>query len=140
MTRMTTLFAALACSSCGAPGGTGGSTSTEITVADHADPLTSTGQDVLCVLTLSKASAGIDSAALAVFAGLPGKTLTVMNFTVNDTNSNGSLDQGETMTIKEPGRNVFDASTVGQKVSVELNQKVDANAYRLLGSATWLAN
>ncbi len=138
MSRSKTLFlccAAVLCFHCGPPG-----RASEITLVDHADALTTTGQDVLFVITLSKATQSYESTALSVLAGLPGQSLTVMHFTLEDLNSNGKLDEGEKLTCKEPGGNVFDATTNGKSVNVSLNEKQASGTYIEIGSAIWSAN
>jgi hypothetical protein len=116
--------------------GPGGPERAEISVADHADALTTKEGDNLFVLTLAKASQPYPLTDVSVNAGLPGQTATQVNFTHQDTNADGKLDQGETLTCKEPIVNLFDPTTVGKAVSVSFVDKASGTAFQV-GSATW---
>ena len=90
----------------------------------------------LFTLTLSKAARAYGLAEISVNAGLPGQTATVVNFTLNDTNGNGKLDQGENLNCKEPPVNLFDSTSVGKAVSVSFTNQEDGTFFQI-GSGTW---
>ena len=127
-----TLLASLLFFHCGPPGGL-----TEATLADHADALTTAGTDNLFTITMKATSMPPVISKLSISAGLAGQTATVMNFAADDKNGNGSLDVGESVTIKEPGVNRFDATTVGTTIVVSFTEQQTGNLYTLLASLNW---
>lgn len=110
---------------------------TKVSVADQSAALTNNGDDVLFQLTLSEADAPISIADVNVHAGLPGQTATVVNFTHDDTNGDGKLDVGETLTTREPGVNLFDGTHVGKAFSVGFAEKDENGVWMTRASATW---
>lgn len=112
-----------------------------ISVADHADALTTAANDNLFTLTLTNASAPIAVADIIVSAGVAGQTATAVNFTHNDTNADGKLDVGESLSCKEPPLNLFDGTLAGKMVQVSLASKqANSSVLRSVASATWTAN
>jgi hypothetical protein len=109
---------------------------TEITVADHPTALTTNSGDTLFTLTLTKASKGYPLASISVIGGLPGQTLTVLNYTHADFDLDGELGEGEMLSVKEPVVNLFDSTTVGQAVTVSLDEDRQGTLYSL-DSTTW---
>jgi hypothetical protein len=107
-----------------------------VAVADHADALTTGAGDNLFTLTLSEATKDFPIADISVNAGLPGQTATVVNFTHNDLNGDGKLNKGESLSCKEPIVNLFDATTVGKPVKVDLAEKENGTFF-VIGGATW---
>lgn len=108
----------------------------DLAVADHADPLTSSSGDRLFTLTLSKAAQGYATSNLMVTAGQAGQTPTSVNFTLDDKNGNGQLDEGEALTCAEPPVNLFDATTVGKTLNVTLDEN-ESGSWVVIGSAQW---
>ena len=118
--------------------GSSGPEKAEISAADHADALTTAAGDNLFILTVTKAPGAYVLAAISVTAGLPGQTATVVNFTHGDLDGDGKLDQGETLSCKEPIANLFDASTVAQAVNVSIAEKENGTFFQI-ASTTWTA-
>ena len=110
---------------------------TEVAVADQSAALTNSGDDVLFQLTLAGADGPISIADVNVYAGLPGQTATVVNFTHDDGNNNGKLDVGETLTTREPGLNLFDGTHVGKAFNVGFSEKSENGMWMTKASATW---
>lgn len=109
-----------------------------ITVTDHTDALTSAANDNLFTLTLSKAPAPLAMADLLVTVGFPGQTTTAVNFTHNDTNGDGKLDVGESLSCKEPPLNLWDASVVGKTATISLDtRQSNSTVLRAIASAQW---
>jgi hypothetical protein len=106
---------------CGATS-TAGETTIEVT--DASANLTTSPGDALFSIKLTRAPKAYAPSALMIDAGITGTTSTVMLFTHNDTNANGLLDVGETLDCTEPQKNVFDETTVGKTVNVDLNERV----------------
>lgn len=132
MKRLFVAAAALCSFACGPmPVGT------RVAVTDHSAALTTAGDDVLFLLTLSEADAPIPIAQVNVYAGLAGQTATVVNFTHNDLNNDGKLDVGETLTTREPGVNLFDATSVGKPLNVGFSEKTEGGVWMTKASATW---
>jgi hypothetical protein len=111
--------------------------STTITITDHPDALTASGTDNLFILTLTKAPKSYVLSDLMVDANLPGQQAYAVNWDHNDTNGNGLLDVGESLTCKEPGVNLFDTTTVGKTVNVSLDEKLTTTSYQVVASGTW---
>ncbi|MHB8874526.1 MAG: hypothetical protein ACYC8T_12630 [Myxococcaceae bacterium] len=111
--------------------------STSVSVADQPAALTNAGDDVLFTLTLSIADAPLAIADVNVHAGLAGQTATVVNFTHDDKNSDGKLDPGETLTTREPGVNLFDASHVGKPINIGFSEKQASGMWMTRANATW---
>ncbi len=126
---LTMGFLAAACG--GGPGNT-----VKVTVADHGDALTAKAGDNLFTVTLTAADEAWPTRDLSVTAGLPGTTATVMNFTLDDKNADSKWGVGETLTVTEPVVNLFDPTTVGKVVNVDVSRKSNGIYYQL-GSASW---
>lgn len=131
MNRLFTAFSFLALGCGPLPMGT------EVAITDQAAALTNAGDDVLFQLTLSETDEPISLAAVNVYAGLPGQTATVVNFTHNDANSDGKLNVGETLTTREPGVNLFDATHVGKTFNVGFSLKSEGGVWVTKASAEW---
>lgn len=108
----------------------------ELAVVDHGDALSTGAGDKLFTLTLSTAEKSFSLNDISVNAGIPGQTPTVVEFIHTDTNGNGLLDPGETLSCSEPPVNLFDPSTLGKAVSVSFAERTDGMLFEL-GSATW---
>ncbi len=117
---------------CGPPG----PEKVESSAVDHADALTTAAGDNLFILTVTKAPKAYVLADISVTAGIPGQTATVVNFTHGDLNGDGKLDQGETLSCKEPVANLFDATTVGKAVNVAIAEKENGTFFQV-SSTTW---
>lgn len=110
---------------------------TTVAVSDQSAALTNAGDDVLFELTLSASDEAVSIADVNVYAGLPGQTATVVNFTHDDANSNGKLDVGEKLTTREPGVNLFDGTHVGKAFNVGFSEKSANGTWMTRASATW---
>lgn len=131
MSRIAIL--ALAFIACGPP-----IPQSSITLADHADALTTAANDNLFTLTLTASDEPLAVADILVSASLAGQTATAVNFTHNDTNANGKLDVGESLSCKEPPVNLFDATVVGKMVNVSLATKRSGSTVLVsVASAQW---
>ncbi|MSP63833.1 MAG: hypothetical protein EXR72_26505 [Myxococcales bacterium] len=120
---------------CGAPGDPGPQ-KVEIAVGDAPEALTNMASDKLFTLTLSKASKTYALIDLSIDASLPGQTAYALEFKLNDTNGDGLLGQGESLGCTEPPKDLFNATTVGKAVSVNIAEQRAGTFYRV-GSATW---
>jgi hypothetical protein len=125
----STLAFALSCvvSACGPM-----PTMVQISVVDHPDPLTTAAKDNLFTLSLNQGAPTFELADLLLSAGLPGQTATGVNFQLNDLNGDGKLGAGESLLATEPPLNLFDATLVGQDVSINLSEKKF-----VVGSTKW---
>jgi hypothetical protein len=110
---------------------------TKVAVTDQQAALTTAGDDVLFVLTLSDADEPFAISGVSIYAGLAGQTATVVNFTHDDTNKDGKLDVGETLTTREPGVNLFDSTHVGKEFNIGFSEKTASGTWTTKASATW---
>ena len=133
MNRLLPALAAVALFACGPL-----PAATVVAVADQPAALTSGGDDVLFQLTLSDADEPINVADIEIYAGLPGQTATVVNFTHQDTNNDGKLNVGETLTTREPGVNLFDATQVGKTFNVGFSLKSSTGTWVTRANSTWV--
>lgn len=107
---------------------------TAISLVDHPDALTRGGSDNL--FTLSFNAGGFNVALLGVAANLPGETAVPLRCTAA-----GPYDQDVTLICSEPAATLFDATTAGKWVTVELFAAKPENrrlSEYTLNSLTWI--
>lgn len=120
--------------SCGAT--SDGPEKVEIAVTNSPAALTDKSSDSLFKMTLTKTSKSYALADISVDVGLPGETANAVNFTLEDANGNGELDQGESLNCTEPPVNLWDTTTVGKTLTVNFAEKQEGTYFQL-GSAKW---
>ncbi len=109
----------------------------EISVASKATPPTDAAGDALFDLKVDDArDDGYDLQGIAVKATPDGKEAVTLVCTPADTNTNGKLDVGESLSCAEGATNVIGKDAVGTEIEVELFATVDG-AETKVGSATW---
>lgn len=126
------LAACLALSVVGCSGSDG-----EISVASKATPPTDAGGDALFDVKVDDArDDGYDLKGLAVKATPDGKEAVTLTCTPADTNTNGKLDKGESLSCAEGATNAIGKDAVGTEIEVQLFATVDGEETKV-GSATW---
>jgi hypothetical protein len=109
----------------------------EIAVDAATTPLTTEGNDKLFTIRIVEArETGYPLAGLVVKALPDGKDPIVVSCTAVDTNTNGNLDKGESLTCTEAGTNQLDATVAGSELDIELYAQIDGQEEKV-GGASW---
>ncbi len=109
----------------------------DLAVDGSTSALTSKASDGLFTLTLLKSGGAYALADVMVDAQLPGETANALEFTHEDVNENGLLDQGDKLHCTEPPVNLYDEGAVGKTLNVSLAVKKDGTYFQR-GSSTWV--
>jgi hypothetical protein len=116
--------------------GCGGSDG-EISVASKPTPPTDAAGDALFDVKVDDArDDGYDLKGLVVKATPDGKDAVPLTCTPADTNANGKLDKGESLSCAEGATNVFGKDAVGKEIDVELFATIESKETKV-GAATW---
>lgn len=110
----------------------------DATLADHADALTTGGSDKLFVVEVTSAEVNVPLADIQLTFQPIGGNMTVLNFALTvDSNGDGALGQGDTLTGIEPGPDLLNTGNAGQSFSVHLTEKTGANMVSELWEDSW---
>lgn len=131
----STWFALLVC----VIAGCGPASVFEVTLVDDASDVTDAPGDRLCSLTLGSASDPIATSDLQVWLTPPGGAITRVEFALADSDADGQLDPGDTLTILEPAANIVGSAEVGMTFSVELLRDLGASRVTSLWEGSWTA-
>ena len=132
MCRMNLCFCCMLClSACGS------APSTELSLKEHSDALTDQGDDNLFALHFDVGEEAFSFARISITAkNAEGKNYE-LSCTHADANSDGLWQKGESVTCKEPPINVFDASSVGKAISVQVSVQGEDGIYDVIASPQW---
>jgi hypothetical protein len=125
---------------CGKTGTAPGGDKVTFTIADAPAALTSSADDVLFVLTVKTLSPvrPYVASSVAVIVDIPGRSGMIVPCAHGDTNTDGNLDIGETLTCSEPPVDEFDATLVGKSLTVSLAERSDPSGpYQSRGTGVW---
>ena len=126
----------LVLASCGPTDSSGGLEKVDIAVVDAPESLTAKAGDKLFKMTLSKTAKSYALTDISVDVGFPGGSRTAVEFTHEDANGNGKLDQGESLNCTEPPVNLFDTTSVGKTATVSFAERRDGTMFQV-GTANW---
>lgn len=119
--------------------GCGPATSLNIALTDDPAVVSNGAGDRLCVLTVSSIDAPLASTEIKVWLTPVGGTTSQMPFQIADTNENGLLDAGETITVIEPPVNLIGTAQIGMPFAIEVLRDLGTSRVSSLWEGNWTA-
>ena len=119
--------------------GCGPATALDIALADDAAVVSDRQGDRLCRLTVNSIDAPLATTEIKVWLTPVGGTTSQMPFELGDTNENGLLDAGETITVIEPPVNLIGTAQLGMPFAIEVLRDLGTSRVSSLWEGTWTA-
>lgn len=118
----------------------GCATSFDASLTDHADALTVSGTDKLFEVEVSTADANVAVEDVQLTYQPVGGTMTVLNFALTiDSNSDGAVGEGDTLTAMEPGPDLLNTANAGQTFDIVFAEKTGPAQVSVHWEGTWSA-